>query len=545
MPLMIGKFDFAVILPPMAYIIPFTILFHAIINFRLDQKLDVFLRRHVFSVIVVVPLFIAWGDREFAFWLSAAHLFSSIMAIYDRPIHENISFQAKPSKKIWDVIRLSPAQAVLLSFVAVIALGTFLLKLPVSAVEGKNIKLIDALFMATSATSVTGLSTVSVGNDMTIFGQLVTLALIQIGGIGIMTLTSCMTIILGKAMGMKDRVVMQDLLEVSSLEDLVAMIIDIIKYTLAIELWGTILLAIAFSFEGQDLGPALYSGFFHAISAFCNAGLAFFDNSFESFSTNPLINFTIMALITLGGLGFIVLKELREVMGGRRSWTRLTLHTKIVLITSAILLFGGAIFIFFSEFLHALDKYTLFDKIQVSFFQSVTARTAGFNTIPMAGLNNYTLYGIIILMFIGASPGSTGGGIKTTTFAILSQTIIATLRGQKNVVMIDRTIPPELVIRTIALTFISIIIQGGALLVMMAIEKEQSFFPILFEVVSASGTVGLTMGLTTQLTAMGKFGILLLMFIGRVGPLTMVLALAARPHGRGKLEYPDGRILIG
>jgi trk system potassium uptake protein TrkH len=148
-------------------------------------------------------------------------------------------------------------------------------------------------------------------------------------------------------------------------------------------------------------------------------------------------------------------------------------------------------------------------------------------------------------MFIGASPGSTGGGIKTTTFAILSQTIIATLRGQKNVVMIDRTIPPELVIRTIALTFISIIIQGGALLVMMAIEKEQSFFPILFEVVSASGTVGLTMGLTTQLTAMGKFGILLLMFIGRVGPLTMVLALAARPHGRGKLEYPDGRILIG
>ena len=526
--------------------VPIVLLLVVIVNFINSQSLDDFLRRYIFSLVVFIPLILTWGDMEFAFWFSSAHLLSSVLALYDDDSDEDFIKKFNPvGSQLFQKLKLKPAQMVILSFSAVIFLGTFLLMLPVSSKEGQAISFIDALFMSTSATCVTGLATVSMSENFSMFGKVVILILIQIGGLSIMTLYSSMTILLGKSIGMKDRIIMQDLLDVSSLDELFQMIIDIIKYTFFIELWGGIVLTIAFTFEGFEFSKALYYGFFHSISAFCNAGFSLFDTSLESYSTNPLVNFTVMILITAGGLGFIVLKELTAVVTTKKKLSRIGMHSKVVIATSLGLTIVGAGLFFFGEFLNALDSYSLWDKIQISLFQSVTLRTAGFNTIPFNNLNQYTIYGMTLFMFIGGSPGSTAGGVKTTTLAILIQSIISTLKGDKHVRMLDRTIPGPIVVRAIALTFFSILITSIFILVMMRLETEQSFLTIFFEVISAGGTVGLSLGITGFLTTWGKFMISIVMLIGRIGPLTLILAIGQRADERGKFDYPDGRIMIG
>ena len=297
--------------------------------------------------------------------------------------------------------------------------------------------------------------------------------------------------------------------------------------------------------EECDFGQSLYYGFFHSVSAFCNAGFALFDNSLENYGTNPLIHGTISVLITLGGLGFLVLKELKEVIIGNKTLVRLTMHSKVVCITSIVLTCGGALFIFFGEFLGALDSYTLWEKVQISFFQSITLRTAGFNTIPLNNLNSYTIYLMSLFMFIGGSPGSTAGGVKTTTLAILTQSIISTLKGSKTVNFFDRSISGPMVVRATALMFISIIITSFFIFIMMNIESDQAFLPLFFEVISASATVGLSLGLTPYLTTLGKIAISVLMLIGRIGPLTLILAIGERQKSKGRSDFPEGRILIG
>lgn len=528
------------------WLVPFVIALSVISNILESKNIEDYIRKYSFSLLVFIPTLITWGDLQFTFLLTAAHLLSTVLGLYDEgekqeDYKERESFVEVFMKKV----RLSSAQLVLLTFVGVILVGTFCLMLPICAAGGKTISFIDALFIATSATCVTGLSTISVGNDFSIWGQIVVLVLIQVGGLSIMTLYSSMAILLGRSLRMKDRILMQDLLDVSSLEELFSMIIDIVKYTFIIELWGGIILTIAFTFEGFEFGRAIYYGFFHSVSAFCNAGFALFDNSLENFATNPLIHGTIAILITLGGLGFIVLKELKEFLTRNKSIVRLKMHTKVVLVSSFILTFGGALFIFFGEFLGALDGYTLWEKIQISVFQSVTLRTAGFNTIPLSNLNNYSIYIMTMFMFIGGSPGSTAGGVKTTTLALLTQSIISTLKGDKTVRMFDRTISAQNVVRATALTFISIIIASTFIFIMMYIEPDQSFLSLFFEAISALGTVGLTLGITPYLSFAGKFAISLLMLIGRIGPLTLILAIGERQKAAGKYEYPDGRIMIG
>tara|TARA_R110002072_G_scaffold1989_5_gene16573 strand:- start:27178 stop:28914 length:1737 start_codon:yes stop_codon:yes gene_type:complete len=530
-----------------AMVVPIILGIVVISNFLTSRDLEDFIRRHIFSITVFVPLILTWGDQEFAFWLSSAHLLSSILSLYDEPSEskKKKQFVGTPSAQLFRGIRLSPAQMVIVSFSGVILLGTFLLMLPVSSAGEDSLSFIDAIFMATSATCVTGLGTKSLATDFSLFGQIVILILIQIGGLSIMTLYSSMAILLGKNMGMKDRVIMQDLLDVNSLEDLFKMIVDIIKFTFFIELWGGIVLTIAFTFEGFEFGTALYYGFFHSISAFCNAGFSLFDTSLETYGTSPLINTTIMILITLGGLGFIVLKDLKDVVTSGKKIVRLGVHTKIVLVTSGILTFAGALFIFFGEFLNALDNYTLWQKVQISLFQSVTLRTAGFNTIPLTSMHTYTLYIMTLFMFIGGSPGSTAGGVKTTTLAILIQSIKATLKGDKRVTVFDRSISGPIVVRATALMFISILITSFFILVLMRLEPNQNFLAIFFEVISASGTVGLSLGITPFLTGVGKFAVAALMFSGRIGPLTLILAIGQRQKSIGKFDYPDGRIMIG
>lgn len=528
----------------MVWIVPVAIALTVIKNVIEAKNGEDFFRRYAFSLLVFIPTLITWGNVEFTYLLASAHLLSTVLSLYDDGEVTPRKYNSRLDQLI-NKIKFTSAQWVLFTFGGVILIGTFALMLPLSAEDGVSISFVDALFTATSATCVTGLATLSTKTSYSFFGQMVILLLIQIGGLSIMTLYSSMAIVLGRSMKMKDRIIMQDLLDVSSLEELFAMIISIVKYTFIIELWGAIILTIAFTFEGFEFGQALYYGFFHSVSAFCNAGFALFDNSLENYATNPLINMTIMILITLGGIGFIALKELKQVVTREKTIVRLGMHTKVVLITSLALTIGGAIFIFFGEFLGALDGYGLWDKIQISLFQSVTLRTAGFNTIPLTNLHSYTIYMMAMFMFIGGSPGSTAGGVKTTTLAILVQSIISTLKGDKNVMMFDRKIAGPVVVKATALMFISIVVSTSFIFIMMKIEPNQNFLPLFFEVLSAGGTVGLTLGVTPYLTVAGKVAISILMLIGRIGPLTLILAIGERQKYSGKLDYPDGRIMIG
>ena len=496
------------------YVSPIVIVLVTISHYFQSKSLDQFVRKYVFSLICIVPILITYGDIQFTFWLSAVHLFSSVLSLYEAPAKDEVKSSLSERKikiPILERIKLAPAQIVLLSFAAIILIGTLLLSLPISAAAGKSIGFVDAFFMATSATCVTGLSTLSLADNFSTSGQIIILLLIQVGGLGYMTLYSSMTILLGKSLGFRDQLLMQDLLDISSFADLVNMIASIIRYTLMIELCGAIILTIGFSIHGMEFGEALYFGIFHSISAFCNAGFALFNNSLEDFAHTPLIHGTIAALIVLGGLGFIVLKELEYFVKQGRKIVNLTVHTKVVLTVHFTLIILVAIYIFFSEFLHGMVDNTFWEKLQLSFFQSITTRTAGFNTLSFSSLHTHTVYLLSLVMFIGASPGSTGGGIKTTTFAILFQSVKATLRGRDRVEFFDRTVPNLLVVRAVAITIISLIVVSFFVLLMMRIEPEQDFLSLLFETISAFATVGLSLGITPYLTAAGKITLAALM----------------------------------
>jgi trk system potassium uptake protein len=511
-----------------------------------SQGAEDFIRKYIFSIIVFVPLVITWGDLDFAYWLSSAHLIASIMALYDADEKKNPFEERIEQRNSWlRFFKFSPAQIVVGSFVTVILVGTFLLMLPIASTSEQSLSFYDALFMATSATCVTGLATLTVSTDLTLFGQLVILLLIQIGGLSIMTLYSTLILVLGRSLQMRDQVMMQDLLELNSLDDLFNLLINIVRYTFIIQLWGVLVLTIGFTFEGFEFGQALWYGLFHSISAFCNAGISLFPNSMESFSTSPIIHLTVGVLSTLGGLGFIVLREIQEIISGRRSIGRLSLHSRIVLSVSGTLVLGGATLFFFAEFLHVLDGYALNQKLQISLFQSMM-RTAGFNSIPFDSLKPYTIYAFTLFMFIGGSPGSTAGGLKTTTLAILLYTIRSTLKGAKDVVIYDRRIPQLLVVKVIAITFLSIILISFVLLVIVGIEENMSFISLYFEVISAFATVGLSLGITPDLQPISKLILAVAMLTGRIGPITLIIAVSLRSmSGRGKIDYPDARVMIG
>jgi len=442
-------------------------------------------------------------------------------------------------------LKLQPAQVILLSFGGWILLGALVLALPVSANPGKTIKFVDALFMSTSATCVTGLASISLVDDLSVFGQIALLVLLQVGGLGIMTLSSSMAAIMGKNLQMREQIIMQDVLDTTDTQELLGLIIGIVRYTFVIEFIGSLILTLGYYQEGYEIGQSMYYGFYHSISAFCNAGFALFNNNLEDFKFSGLIHFTIAGLITLGGIGFSVMKDFLQIVKTRSSFKNLTVHSKIVITTHFFLLLFGFVYLFFGEFLHAFQDMTIWEKFQVSMFQSVTTRTAGFNTINLNTLHPHSIYMMVLLMFIGASPGSTGGGVKTTTFAVLLQSVTATLRGKETVEFFERKVPTQTVVKSIAIFIISLIIVSSAILVLMRIEGDKSFLSLFFECVSAFGTVGLSLGITPFLSAFGKIIISLIMFIGRVGPLTLVLALANRVVLPKKVNYPEGKVLIG
>ena len=544
-PQLLVKLPLELIFQYAIWVVPIVLFISLAVNFLKSDGFEDFIRRYIFSLIIFIPVIITWGDIEFVYWLSAVHLFSTVISFYEKPEEKKPNLSSGASSFLFR-LKLQPAQVILFSFAGWITLGALVLMLPVSANPGKSISLIDAFFMSTSATCVTGLASISLVDDLSIFGQMVLLVLLQVGGLGIMTLSSSMAVLMGKNLEMREQVIMHDVLDTSSSEELLNLVVNVIRYTFAIEFVGAILLTIGFYQEGFEIGQSLYYGFYHSISAFCNAGFALWNNNLEDFKFAPLIHFTIAFLIIFGGIGFSVLKDVGDMLKKKqRSLRALSLHTKIVLVTNTLLLITGTFYLFFGEFLHSFQDYSMWEKFQVAFFQSTTTRTAGFNTVSMMALQPHCIYLMILLMFIGASPGSTGGGVKTSTFAILLYSVKATLQGRQEVEMFERRIPAQTVVKSIAIFIICIIVVSIGVLVLVRVEPDKSFLSLIFEVVSGFGTVGLSMGITPFLSSIGKLCIISMMYLGRVGPLTLILAVGSRVVLPSNVEYPEGKVLIG
>lgn len=447
------------------------------------------------------------------------------------------------------ILKLHPAALVLLSFLLAIVIGTFLLKLPVS-VAAEQFSWIDALFTSTSAVCVTGLIVVDTGSHFTIFGQIVILVLIQIGGLGVMTLSVLFFRAFGRRIFIHQQMAVQDMFSHTPQKDIFRLIKSIVIITLCIEAIGTLFLTIHWMREFQ-FQKAFYTALFHSVSAFCNAGFALFSDSFVRYSDSFLLNTTVCVLIIIGGIGFSVLYELQEWLRLRRKKRfRFSIQTKTVLLTTIILIIFGAFFFSVLENEELLSGRSLSFRILVPVFQSITSRTAGFNTVDISSLNDATHAMIIFLMFFGASPGSCGGGVKTTTLALLTAVAVSRIRRMYRVNLFKKSIPEETVARCTTLVLISIGIIGLVLFfilvedAMTGFQIDGTFLTYLFEVVSAFGTVGLSMGATGDLSTWGKCLVILTMIVGRVGVLTFSYIIIGSSPSKG-FEKAEENMMIG
>ncbi len=445
-------------------------------------------------------------------------------------------------------LQSTPERLVLLSFLFLILIGTYLLTLPAASAGGNAARWDEALFTATSAVCVTGLVVVDTGSYFSTFGQCVILILIQVGGLGIMTLSTAGVLLLGRSLGIRQRRALQSLLEEESAELLRRSIRFIVAMTLVAEAIGFVALWIYWWLRDGGVGRAAYVALFHSVSAFCNAGFSLFPDSLVSHRGSTWLNLWICALVVVGGLGYTVVGNLagREGWRALRSGRRfpLLLHTRLVLVTTVILLGSGAAGIFFLEFDRALAGLPLKDKILASAFQSVTLRTAGFNTIDAGGVQPATLFLMVVWMWIGGSSGSTAGGIKTSTIAVLMLLFRALLRGRQQVEAFGRSLDPSVIHKAVTVSLVSGIIVATFLGAILWLEPALDFEDLLFEVVSAFGTVGLSTGVTPQLGLPARLLVAGLMLAGRVGPLSLALAVGRRRQAV-PVAYPEGRVLVG
>ena len=409
---------------------------------------------------------------------------------------------------------LSPTRIFVLSFAAVILAGGVLLWFPFSAAKG-YLRFVDALFTSTSAVCVTGLVVIDVGEDLTTLGQVITIFLFQIGGLGIITFSTVFFVLMGRGISFKGREIVQSTFLHTPRRDFIAIAKMVLWFTFAIESIGTVLLFIRFSMDFPP-GTALYHAVYNAISAFNNCGYSLFSDNLMGYRGDIIVNLTIMGLIVHGGLGFIVQYEVFSWFKGVQK--RLSVHAKIVLITTTLLILSGAFLFYLFERNHIIKDAPVLTKILASFFQSVTPRTAGFNTVDIGALTNATLLLMLVLMFIGASPGSTGGGVKTTSAALLVMLMWNRLKGNLDLNIFNRTVPREIVSRSISIIFASalsiaivtsvLLIAGGGKL--SPTESRHFFVEYLFDTVSAFGTVGLSMGVTPKLNDLQKYALILM-----------------------------------
>jgi trk system potassium uptake protein len=443
---------------------------------------------------------------------------------------------------------ISPPRVLAVSIVGLILGGAVLLWLPMATVPGRSTSFLDALFTATSAVCVTGLIVQDTPAHFSSVGHLVIMLLIQFGGLGYMTISTVLAAALGRSVSLQERLTLQEGLNVQGLDGLLRFALTVLKLTLFLELTGAAILAAGW-WDDLGAGTALWYGLFHAVSAFNNAGFALWSDNLMRWRGDVTVNLVITLLIILGGLGFFVMTELLQ----RRRSVRLSVHTRLVLVATVVLLVTGTIGFYALE---AGNPRTLaglpwHERWLAAWFQSVTPRTAGFNTLDYAVMTPPTLFLTMALMFIGASPGSTGGGVKTTTFSITVAALWATIRGDDEPHIFGRRLGTELVARAFFVSLIAFLVLN-AVAGLVLITEQRDLLRTLFETTSAFGTVGLSMGengapvsLAAFFTPAGKMLIMLMMFIGRLGPLTLAFAVARRASAQPRIRYPEGKVLIG
>ncbi|TBL75388.1 TrkH family potassium uptake protein [Paenibacillus thalictri] len=440
----------------------------------------------------------------------------------------------------------NPPQVLALGFVAMILIGSVLLSLSAAFTGGESLRYLDALFMAASAVCVTGLSVINPGTHLSTFGQIVLIVLVQIGGLGFMSMTTFAALVLRKRISFSERLILQEAINYSSNDGLIRLIRKVILYALAIEAAGAFMLALYLMNE-MPLGQAVYFGVFHSISIFNNAGFDLFGvfpgraSSLIPYVDDPFVNIVSILLIFFGGIGFTVISELLTYPQTKK----LSLNSKVVLYVSGLLIVVGTVVIFIMEFTNPLTLQPLSPtgKIFGALFQSVSSRSAGVNTLDPSTLRQSTQFFIILLMFIGAAPGSTGGGIKVTTFAVLVGAMVAMLRGRQDIVMFRSRIPEKTVYHAVTFTIIAFVVVVGAAMA-LSITERAPFLTILFEATSAFGTTGMSLGITPNLTPVGKILLIFLMFLGRLGPVTFAFALNGRKD-KQPYRYPEGKITLG
>lgn len=445
---------------------------------------------------------------------------------------------------------LSPSQFLAFSFLGFIAIGGALLALPFAAAPGRSVALLDALFTAVSAVCLTGLVVVDTATDLSAFGQGVVLLLIQVGGLGYMTLSTVFAAVLGRTVTLQERLTLHDALHAQDMDGLVRFARTVLKLTLAFELTGAVVLA-AWWASTLGVGTAMWYGLFHAVSAFNNAGFALWSDNLTSWRGDFVVNAVITGLAIAGGLGFVVWAELVGLRRGRV--TKMSAHSRLVITATAALLVGGtlAILVLESQNAGTLAGLPFKDQVLGAWFQSVAARTAGFHTLDIGAMTVPSLFVLMALMFIGASPGGTGGGVKTSTFAITLAALWSTVRGRDDTVVFKRRLAPELVAKAFFISLIAFVAMNGVAWLLLLTEGRD-LLKTLFETTSAFGTVGLSMGaagtpvsLAAFFSPVGKLLVMAMMFIGRLGPLTLAIAVARRSAGHAKLRYPEGKILVG
>lgn len=435
-------------------------------------------------------------------------------------------------------IKSNPFQLLVFVFLFFITLGTILLKIPYATTN--SLSWIDSLFTATSAMTVTGLVVVDTGTAFTTFGQYIILVLIQVGGLGIMSFAVLIFMMLGKKIGFKERLIVQSALNQNSLGGVIRLTKSIFIYAFTIEIIATLILALKWVPE-YGWGEGVYYSFFHAISAFNNAGFSIWSESLMGYVGDPIVNFVITFLFIVGGIGFTVLSDIWY----KRSFKKLDLHSKVMIVGTLVINILAMIIIFSIEYSNpnTLGQLSsLSDKLWGSYFQAVTPRTAGFNTLDIGNLNEATIVFMLLLMFIGAGSTSTGGGIKLTTFLVIVLSIITFLRQKNQITIGNRAIKDRVIIKSLVIFVISVLLIFFTVFILNITESE-SFLKILFEVISAFGTVGLSMGITGDLSDVGKIIIVFIMLVGKLGPLTWAFALA-KPK-QEKVRYPSEDILTG
>jgi len=527
---------------------PVVILFtlvDVVLGFVSAPAFGAYVRRRWLDLAMLLPILAA---------LITGHSVLLLIALRQFLVLTQAFYRSRRFAGVISEIRRRPIQLLAISFVLMISLGTVLLTLPAATADGRGAPVVDALFTSTSAVCVTGLIVRDTQFYFSRFGQWIILVLVQLGGLGIMTFSASVIALLGGKLGTYGRQTMGEVMEDSRDIDIAHSLRYILMFTLLAEALGFVILFLHWLGRAARPLDALFNALFHSISAFCNAGFSVFSTNLAAFPTDPIVNLTVIGLIVLGGLGFSVVHEVFNRQN-LRTWLarlmrrspepapRLSVHAVLVLRTSALLLLAGAVFFFFFEYENALGRLPLGGKLLAALFQSVTPRTAGFNTVPFDSLKPVTMFIFIILMFIGASPGGTGGGIKTSTFAVLFLTLRNLVAARSEVEVRNRSIPRDTVYRAAA-----IFIGAGTVLALvfgvLLVSEQRPFVNLLFEAVSAFGTVGLSTGVTPLLSIPGKLSIILLMYVGRLGPLTLALAMRGR-LSRLPVQYPQARIIVG